>query len=94
MNECYFGGIINRLVMNPCREFVLKHADRCKKILKEFRLLVEAKKFRDRVFFLTTDFATHGPSQINRDRYQILDTEIKECLLSAAAKVVEFVLGY
>ena len=68
---------------------MLKQADTCKKILKEFRSLAEAKKFRDRVFRLTTDFATHRPSQTNHDQYQILDTKINNCLLSAAAEVVK-----
>ena len=46
-DECsLFGGIINRPAMTPSWEFVIEHADKCKKTIDLFRKLVTEKKFK------------------------------------------------
>ena len=89
-----FGGIINRPVMSPGREFVIEHADKCKKIIDLFQKLVSEKKFKERVEKLRDEFAVHGADEANVKCYHTLDTEIKECLLSCARKVAKKKFGY
>ena len=44
-----FSGIINRPVLNPSREFVIKHADKCEKSVDKFCEYAEEKKFAERI---------------------------------------------
>ena len=72
-----FGGIINRPVMNPSREFVLKHTDKCEAFLKEFRSHVESKKFGERLKNLPNILKPMGGvNKTETDIYQIIDLEI------------------
>ena len=62
-----FGGSINQPVMSPGWEFVIEHAEKCKKFIDLFRKLVTEKKFKARVEKLLDDFLVHGNSVVNID---------------------------
>ena len=62
------GGIIDWPVRNPSKAFLLKHADKYKIFLREFRSYAGAKKFGEGIKKLAKDFEVYGPSQTNRDR--------------------------
>ena len=89
-----FKGIVNRPSLNPCREFIIEHADKQKKFLEHFRKHAEQRQFCQRVKKLAHDFTSHGASEINKKRYQTLDTEITQGLLGAAKKVARKDFGY
>ena len=61
----WFWCIMNRPIINPYREFLLEHADKCKAFLKEFRSYAEARKFgesRWKIKKLAKDSESYGPS--------------------------------
>ena len=89
-----FKGQVNRPTLNPCREFIIQHADKQKKFLEYFRKHAEKQKFKSRAKKLAEDFGKHGATKINTERYQKLDTEIKNGLLGAAKKVARKDFGY
>ena len=89
-----FRGIVNRPVIYPAREFVIEQADKVEKFLIKLRAYAKEKKFETRVTKLAKDFKTHGATDINIKLFHILDTEIKECILSAAKKVAKKKFGY
>ncbi|KAL7517834.1 hypothetical protein ACHAWF_000158, partial [Thalassiosira exigua] len=84
-----FGGIINRPVLHPSREFTIEHADKMEKFLAKFKHYAKEKKFAERVGKLRNQFRTYGSTTQNVKTYNNLDIEIKECLLSAAATVAK-----
>ena len=56
-----FNGIINLPVLNPAREFTIKHADKIEQFLERFRELVEEETFKPYVKKLIHDFTKYGP---------------------------------
>ena len=82
--DALFNGIMNRPVLSPPREFTLEHADKVEKFTDRFQTLAEEKRFKERVMKLASAFEKYGATQTNLDTFQGLDTEIMECLLSAA----------
>ena len=89
-----FKAIMNRPVLHPTREFKIEHADKCEKFINKFRQYVDEKKFPKRVERLAAAFAVNGATETNIHTYQILDTEITECIISAAKTVVRCHHGY
>ena len=92
--EELFHGLINRPVMNPSREFVIEHADKAVKFLKKFKEYADKKKFESRAEALLNLFKRNGPTKANVQKFNILDVEIKECILSAASTVAKKKFGY
>ncbi len=89
-----FRGILNRPVLNPARELVIEQADKCDKFIQRFKELAKEKKFAERIVKLRDNFKLHGASEININQYIILDTELTQCILSAAATVAKKKFGY
>ena len=84
-----FSGIINRHILNPSREFVIKHADKCEKFVDKFCKCAKEKRFAVRVQALSETFEQEGPTDNNVHQYQVLDTKITECIVSTAKKVTK-----
>ena len=89
-----FGGIINRPVMSPAREFVIEHADKAETFLEKFKELAAEKKFAERARSLAVKFETFGADEGNLSIFHNLDTEIKDCILAAAKSVAKSKFGY
>ena len=92
--KALFKAIMNRPVLHPTREFKIEHADKCEKFINKFREYVVEKKFPARVERLVTAFKRNGATKANIKTYHTLDTEITECILSAAKTVVRCHFGY
>ena len=84
-----FKGIINRPMHHPSREFKLDQADRVQKFLKRFRELAEDHSLEKRAKELVTLFELYGCNEMNKKRYQTLDTDIHDMLISAARSVIK-----
>lgn len=89
-----FKGIVNRPVMHSAREFVIEHADKCKRFVDKFRELAKEKNFAERTTKLAANFREHGVDADNLNTFHVLDTEIMECMLSAASLVAKKKFGY
>ena len=46
-----FKGVLNRPVLNPAREFVIEHADKCEKFLERFWKLAKEKRLSNNALF-------------------------------------------
>ena len=92
--DVLFKGVLNRPVLNPAREFVIEHADKCEKFLERFRKLAKEKNFEQRIIQLSQDFEKHGASEINLRKFHIIDRELTECMMSAAKSVAKKKFGY
>jgi len=92
--KALFRGHINRPVMNPSREFVIEHADKAEKFLKTFKEYADEKKFESRAEALLNLLKSNGPTKAIVQKFNTLDTEIKECILSAASTVAKKKFGY
>ena len=82
-------GIINRPVLNPSEDFVIKHAEGCEKSIDKFCKYAKEKKFADRGEALSKTFDQEGPTDNSVNQYQVLVTKITECILSTAKKVAK-----
>ena len=89
-----FSGMINHPVLKPSREFIIKHVDKCEQFVDKFREHVKENKIADRVQTLSKAFERDSPSENNVNRFQVLDTKITECILSAAKTVARKEFGY
>ena len=87
--DTLFKGVFNRLVMNPARKFVIEHADKCEKFLAHFRKLAEDKNFKTRIETISCVFKKHGDTPCNVERFNDLDKELTEYMLSVARKVAK-----
>ena len=89
-----FGRIINQPVLNPSRELVIEHADKCASFIEKFRADVNAREFPARIQRLSQAFKLEGATDTNQTTFQILDTEISECIKRAAKFVAKKKFGY
>ena len=76
------------------REFKLDQPDRVKKFLARFRELVKDHSLDERARELVTLFEKHGCDEMNKQRFQRLDTDIHNMLISSARSVVKGKQGY
>jgi hypothetical protein len=89
-----FGGLLNRPVLVPHREFLLAQADKCQRFLQEFWSRAETCQFKRRVLDLQSSLARYGPTPSLVKTYNDMDAEIQLRLIECAAQCIKRKFGY